>query len=68
MWPLVISNSGYDVAVSGTEARGNLFGVYAVSSTGDLENEDIIVVGANRYMVLDVPTGKTFKFAFGPIF
>lgn len=67
LWPVNIINGGTDAASSGTEARGGLIGVFAVSSTGDLSSEDIITVGTNQYMVFEVASAATFLYAFGPI-
>lgn len=67
LWPINIVNSDTDAASSGTEARGCLIGVFAVSNTGDLSSEDTIAVGSNSYMIFDVPGSSSFLYAFGPL-
>lgn len=68
LWPITILNSqDDDTNLVGTEARGSLIGIFAVSGTGDLESGSTISVGPNTYIVLEVDSGKTFKYAFGPL-
>lgn len=67
LWPVNAVNGGSDAGSSGTELRGSLIGVFAVSNTGDLSSEDTVTVGTNTYMVFDVPSGAGFAYAFGPI-
>lgn len=67
LWPAVISKSGAEVVLSGTEIRGSLYGVFIASGAGTLANEDIISVGENNYIVLGVESGKTYKYVFGPV-
>lgn len=68
LWPIMVLNQqDDDTNLVGTEARGSLIGIFAVSGTGELEAEDTIAIGPNTYIILDVPSAKTFKYAFGPI-
>jgi len=68
LWPVLVLNQQTDDAnLVGTEARGSLIGIFAVSGTGDLVSGDTIAIGSNTYIVLDVTSGKTTKYAFGPV-
>lgn len=67
LWPINVVNTGSDAGSSGVEARGNLIGVFAVSGSAGISSEDTISVGPNTYIILNVGTGKSFLYAFGPI-
>lgn len=66
LWPLSIINEGLEAAYSGTEIRGKLIGMFAVSSNG-LNNEDIVKIGQNSYSVFNLDTARSYYFAIGPI-
>jgi hypothetical protein len=67
IWPIMSVHMDNDASFSGTEARGSLNGIYAVSGSASLNSEDLIKVGGKTYIILSVPTAKSFLYALGPI-
>jgi hypothetical protein len=67
LWPILIVKSSSTSSFSGSEARGSLKGVFAISGDAGISVGDTISVGSNTYRVFDVPTSKPFLYAIGPI-
>lgn len=66
LWPISLVNEGLEAPFSGTEVRGKLIGIFAISSSGTA-NEDTIRIGQNAYVIFDFKTNKSYSFAVGPI-
>lgn len=66
LWPVSIVNEGIEAAYSGSEVRGKLIGIFAVSSN-NISNEDVVTIGQNTYAVFNFDTSKGYYFAVGPI-
>lgn len=65
-WEIPLTTTDSEFGFKGTELRGTLIGVYAISSDSSLQVGDTIFINDAGYYIISLPGTQT-KFAIGPL-